>query len=134
MGYNENWGKENLVSSRSEIEANIKTFNEGLEKGKYVREQLSRYTDWYYNPVSDEFGPKKFVGFKEMTFEKYELLKRNNVTNTRRNFDSSITTGILDEIYPITVDTSNPLYVKLSSMLAVYGKKLGRGAVIHLPV
>jgi len=61
-----------FVSTIQDIKKNIKTFNErakdnlGTIKKDYLKKQR-RY--WVYDPDTYQFGPGKFVAYKEMTFK-----------------------------------------------------------------
>lgn len=126
-------GREQLVKSVSEVVANIEKFNEDIGQSEYLICNLSMFKDWYYNTLTKQFGPKKFVGFKDMTAEKYEALKKNPDTNFRGNFDSSLTAPILKElsIQPDQAD-KNMLFSKLKTFLSDYDSHPKSNAVIHV--
>ena len=126
-------GREQTIKSISEVVANIQRFNENLVKSEYLIKHLSSFSDWYYDLEADSFGPKKFVGFMDMTAQKYEALKKDARTNARGNFDSSLTKNPLDEFYRlITDEESQELYPKLEHFLWLYDKKPRAKATIYI--
>jgi hypothetical protein len=61
-----------LVRSAADVRLNVETFNN--EAARYydrASRLLRETTYWVYDPISELFGPSKFVGFIEMSFERY---------------------------------------------------------------
>jgi len=121
--YNSFVGSEQLVKNVSEVVANIKRFNEDIGDSEYLINNLSRFKDWYYDSDTRKFGPKKFVGFKNMTAEKYLALKVNPQTNSRGDFDSSLTTDVLTFLSVTTEGAiESQLIYRLKEFLSTYDK------------
>jgi len=122
-GYNSFVGSEQLVKNVSEVVANIKRFNEDIGDSEYLISNLSRFKDWYYDSDTKKFGPKKFVGFKNMTAKKYVALKANPQTNSRGDFDSSLTTDVLAFLSVTTEgEIERQLIYRLKEFLSTYDK------------
>lgn len=86
-----------------------------------------------YDSYSKQFGPKKFVGFKNMTAEKYEALKRNRNTAIRDHFDSSLTSAILDELATRADEyKERELFGELVTFMAKYDKYPRNPMAIYL--
>lgn len=131
--YNSFIGSDQLVTTTAEVVANIKKFNEEIGESEYLIKTLSSYTDWYYDSLTNQFGPKKFVGFKNMTAEKYEALKKNPNTNRRGNFDSSLTASILERLLTqVDQDKENELFIELEIFLANFDAHPRSNARVHL--
>lgn len=61
-----------VVTEVSEIKANIAVFNTGIHNNYDEALSLARKTTyWVYDHESNIFGPSKFLGFKDMSFERY---------------------------------------------------------------
>jgi len=114
-------GREQLVKNATEVIANIERFNKDIGKSEYLKNNLRRFKDWYYDSDTKKFGPKKFVGFKNMTAEKYEALKKNPDTNSRGNFDASLTTEVLAFLSLTTEgEIESQLIYRLKEFLSIY--------------
>ena len=60
------------VESPADVRLNVETFNSEAARFYDRAERLLRETTyWVYDPVSESFGPSKFVGFTEMSFDRY---------------------------------------------------------------
>jgi len=60
------------IESPAEVRLNVETFNS--EAARYfdrAARLLRETTYWVYDPVCESFGPAKFVGFSEMSFDRY---------------------------------------------------------------
>jgi len=126
-------GIQQLVKNASEVIENIKRFNVDINDSFYLQKSLGRFTDWYYDKISGTFGPKKFVGFKDMTATKYEALKKDPSTNSRGNFDSSITANTLDLLsIPTQGEMGQELYIELKTFLKKYNTKPRTIVKIHI--
>jgi len=49
-----------------------------------VQKDLSRFTYWVFDAQSGQFGPNKFVGFKNMTLPKYDITQKMNLHHVFR--------------------------------------------------
>ena len=126
-------GSEHLVKNTAEVVVNIQRFNEDINGSEYLIRQLSSFTDWYYDSLTNQFGPKKFVGFKNMTAEKYEGLKKTPSTNSRGNFDSSLTAEILEMLSKhIDEDIKEKIFNELKIFLGNFDAHPRRNARVHL--
>jgi hypothetical protein len=63
-----------FVETAQEIRKSLNNFNrEAYEHYDYALRLVQVYIRlWIYDPLSNTFGPNKFVGFKNMTFPKYQ--------------------------------------------------------------
>jgi hypothetical protein len=60
------------VESPPDVRLNVETFNS--EAARYFERAarlLQETTYWVYDPAAESFGPSKFVGFVEMSFDRY---------------------------------------------------------------
>ena len=62
-----------LIESYEDVEKNVRAFNEGLESSQELQSKLSTFIVWYYVPSEDVVAPSKFIGYRDMTVEKYLL-------------------------------------------------------------
>jgi hypothetical protein len=72
------------VDDRQDILRSLNTFNE--EAGKHsdlARSLLVTTSYWVYDPAQKRFGPSKFVGFKDMDFERYAAARKGWSTRVR---------------------------------------------------
>ena len=60
-----------LITTRSEAFDNISQFPKDLSEDDRLRRLLALFRAWYYDPDSDDVGPSKFIGYKEMSAEVY---------------------------------------------------------------
>lgn len=60
-----------LVSDYSEVVDNVRRFNDGLASNRQLQLQLPYFRAWYYIPELDAAGPSKFIGYKDMTADRY---------------------------------------------------------------
>src|SRR5215831_13755645 len=68
-----------LVSSAEQISTSLANFATGVEAHPEVARGLFTSTSfWVYDPASGTFGPSKFVGFRDMTFEQYEAAQKGD--------------------------------------------------------
>jgi hypothetical protein len=61
-----------IIKSSADVRLNVETFNS--EAARYydrAARLLRETTYWVYDPISESFGPSKFVGFTEMSFDRY---------------------------------------------------------------
>ncbi|WP_259391284.1 hypothetical protein [Paenibacillus sp. 1011MAR3C5] len=115
-----------LVTELDEVLDNVKQFNADLKAGRDVNDQLSQFTHWYYISELDQFGPSKYVGYKNMTSNDYLRGDGKDGRDTEKVLKNWFAT--LDE-----EDTRyTPLWVKLNDMLYEYRKSLRKNAKIHV--
>ena len=73
-----------LVENKNDILTSLRNFNrEAKDNLDLTPELLIRTTYWVYDPTSYAFGPNKFVGHKNMTFNKYESALEGNFEGLR---------------------------------------------------
>jgi hypothetical protein len=61
-----------LVTTWAEIVQNAHEFQRlRIIRGPVVQERLSQFKHWYYFPSEGIFAPSKFLGYKNMTIERY---------------------------------------------------------------
>lgn len=60
------------IASKDEIRASLVTFNrEAPHYPLFTKDLLRRTTYWVYDPITQTFGPNKFVGFCNVTVDIY---------------------------------------------------------------
>jgi hypothetical protein len=73
-----------LVKNKNDVLISLHNFNrEAKNNLDLTPELLIRTTYWVYDLTSNTFGPNKFVGHKNMTFEKYESALEGNFVGLR---------------------------------------------------
>jgi hypothetical protein len=61
------------VQSAAQISSNVDTFNrEAVNNRDRAMSVLRSTRYWVHDPTTNAFGPSKFVGFADMTFERYD--------------------------------------------------------------
>jgi hypothetical protein len=113
-----------LVESIEDIRSSILTFNNEApmyhERYKlFIRK--AQQMNWVYDPVSNIFGPSKFVGYKNMNFEKYELALTENQTRITNVFFHGSTTKLAIENQLKQVFVSNE---KLATRLKIWAENI----------
>ncbi|MFW6008313.1 MAG: hypothetical protein ACOCP8_03515 [archaeon] len=72
--------KIDLVENIHEVKENIKKFNNAVkQKNKYITDKLSFFKRWYYDIDNNLFAPSKFIGYRNMTPEKYQKFSQNKL-------------------------------------------------------
>ena len=70
------WVEQELhfVESPEQIRESLNNFNReaSLFRGFALRQVQAHFEYWIYDPLTETFGPNKFVGFQNMTFTKYQ--------------------------------------------------------------
>ena len=75
-----------LVTTRAEIQQSLVNFNMGAVSNKGLVSMLtSQTTFWVYDQGSDQFGPNKFVAYKNMNFATYKHALNHMYTGPRHN-------------------------------------------------
>lgn len=101
-----------LVENKNDILISLRNFNrEAKDNLDLTAELLIRTTYWVYDPTSDTFGPNKFVGHKNMTFQKYESALEGNFEGLRY-FDGGRTRKAIEEILG-SYESDNSLIIRL---------------------
>ena len=86
-----------FVKDRSDIRNSMALFNAEAEWHYELARSLLRQTSyWIYDPVSNNFGPSKFVGFRSMNFSKYALCRDEMWSGA--TFDGHATRRAIEEI------------------------------------
>lgn len=122
-----------LVSSVSEVAANIKTYNQQLER---YRDLLPFARAWYALKTSKGWllGPSKVIGYADMSADKYlgspyDTVARGRVSKRDKEavpLDGRVTEGVLSR-WSELIEKGHPLYNELHTALnelcGRYGKK-----------
>jgi len=108
----------------NEIRANIRYFNReataSCNNSSRAHNLLSTTRYWLYDEATDAFGPSKFVGFKSMTFQRYNCwLTKTNKTSPGKFLGGA--TRIANEKTLGTNFAPNP---SLAKKLVEWGEKL----------
>jgi hypothetical protein len=102
-----------LIDNFLDIQRSLDTFNMSFAENPELGRSLIRTTSfWVYDPISERFGPSKFVGFKNMTMEKYQSARDGylggNLFNghiTRKAIESIL--GAYTENVHLSVELTN---------------------------
>jgi hypothetical protein len=117
-----------IVAEYDEVINNVKAFNEGLEQGKDLENQLAYFRAWYYIPELDMVGPSKYIGYKGMTADEY--MNSNAL-------DGKETVAILGRWFR-DLDEKSPEFTYVDQLterlLAKYGKRVNRVAWYNAPM
>lgn len=116
-----------LVTSYDEVIGNVEQFNLDLERHPELAQKLRQHRHWYYIPERDLFGPSKFIGYKDITFEKYDNGKGISGVETETILKNWFI--ILD---PNSIEYSF-LVDKLTDLFSTYGKELRKTFYLHVP-
>ena len=60
-----------FVKNYEDVRKNVQNFNNDLNGAEHLQNKLAIFTVWYYVPEDDAVGPSIFIGYSEMTAEKY---------------------------------------------------------------
>ena len=83
-----------FVKTPEQIRESLNNFNREAPQFRDFALRLvrERFHYWVYDPSSEAFGPNKFVGFRNMTFSKYQrALKISAMKFDRSRFNGSRT-------------------------------------------
>lgn len=119
-----------LVVNYEDIISNVKQFNIDIKNGEgFLLQRLSNFKHWYYIPEVDQFGPSKYIGYKDNNAAKYE-------DYYYQGSDGRVTEGELQQWFKILGDNDpgyDELKQKISTMLKEFRKKPNKGLTIHIP-
>lgn len=118
-----------IIDNYQQIVKNAVTFNDALKKNiDEIINLLSNFRQWYYIEEIDDFAPSKFIGYKNMTAEKY-------INNHTKTMDGRETELVLKKYFTKLEYNSCKdieLRFKLSDKIEKYGKKLRKNAIISV--
>ncbi|MGM8215922.1 hypothetical protein ACLIA0_10160 [Bacillaceae bacterium W0354] len=118
--------KYELVSTKQQVLDNVIRFNQELDyKNEQFLRFLSLYRQWYYFPELDLFGPSKFIGYKDMTAEKY-------INKKGKGADGRDTEKILRQLMTIEASYSERLTAQLEDMLREFNRKPFKNCKINV--
>ena len=60
-----------LVENYEDVRKNVQNFNNDLNGAEQLQNTLAKFVAWYYVPEEDAVGPSIFIGYVDMTAEKY---------------------------------------------------------------
>jgi hypothetical protein len=115
-----------LVSDLLEVGENIVQFNADLDNETVIIEQLSQFYRWYYIEGLDMFGPSKYIGFKQMSTERYARGQGKNSGDS--------TEVLLKWFRPLSPGSNEEVELrkKLEARLADFKKELNKATTIHV--
>lgn len=74
------------VKTRAEIRQSLLNFNLGAATNKHLVSKLASRTEyWVYDQQSGQFGPNKFVAYRNMTFAAYQDAINGNYDGAHHN-------------------------------------------------
>jgi hypothetical protein len=108
------------VRTADEIRDNLIRLNRDARHNSPRVAELSHQTKyWVFDEDSDTFAPNKFLGFRQMTFDRYEALVSKGQSDGVRFNGTVARNAIADLLGPYAVD---PKLIKpLRNWLSVYG-------------
>lgn len=115
-----------LITELDEVIVNVSQFNADLEAGKGIVIQLRQFKHWYYIGELDQFGPSKFIGYKNMTGDDYNFGYAKSGVDTEKELKKWFRTLSEEDIQ------YSHLLAKLDDKLNEYGKSLRKNAKIHV--
>jgi hypothetical protein len=108
------------VQSPAGVRLNVETFNsEASHFYDRATRLLRETTYWVYDPVSQSFGPSKFVGFAEMSFDRYVRAVAGESEGAR--FDGAVTQAAISSALGTSYREDETLLARLETW--------GRGAI-----
>ncbi len=82
------------VTTWDDILTNIKEFNQNLNSESMAYLRFAQFSHWYYVPYLGMFGPSKFIGYRNMTHERYLGEGSGGITqNALRHFFAPVDHG-----------------------------------------
>ena len=115
-----------LIWNYSQILRNVKQYNQDLPTCDVLQDRLANHQDWYYSKELDKFGPSKFIGFVDITCDRYRTAREDY----GRAFDGGRTEQALRpfsrELNQHELDYRH-LCGRLEILLSQYGKRPKRG-------
>ncbi len=121
--------RERLVRSCEEVIESTESFYTGLNEDPRLLTRLSSVKAWYYIPKIDAVGPRKFIGYRNISADFYlaHTGKSAEATFPRsKRLDGGATERVLKKWFEITgPGTAKHKYVseKTDELLARWGKK-----------
>jgi len=80
----------NIIENYQDIQNSFNIFKRDASKNdETTKGLLTSITYWVYDCNTKTFGPSKFIGFKDMTFEKYRSAKADNCKGLRFNANNA---------------------------------------------
>ncbi|MFK0688815.1 HNH endonuclease [Mesorhizobium sp. IMUNJ 23033] len=119
-----------LVNRLEEVTDNIRRYNRDLAGSAELQTRLSNHINWYAIPdglVGWLFGPSKFIGYSDMTAERYLESRESN--GELHGWDTEAKAGPLNDAF-VLLDraTDADVFTELNRLLATYGKDLNARA------
>jgi predicted RNase H-like HicB family nuclease len=119
-----------FVKSIEDVRTSIRRFNTDLERRPDLAARLTMYRAWYYDPELDMVGPSKFIGYADMSAERYIILEEGAT-------DGKQTEPVLKRWFQ-TLDKSSPeeafVRSRAETLVAKYGKSLSKVARFCAPI
>ena len=117
-----------LAPDYDNVVANVERFNKDLPDSEDLQSHLSYFRAWYYIPNLDMVGPSKFIGYKDMTADKY--------AHTYTELDGRETEPHLSQWFRTTEERSPEyqyVFEKVRKLLSQYDKSPSRVARFSTP-
>lgn len=117
-----------LVTSVDQVIKNIRIFQNAVSASG--RSTPAGVHHWYYLPDEDIAGPSRFIGYQNMTAEKYDVARGEHSVDGRETEQALKRLHAFIEVYP-----SDDLYDKAyaaAERLLPEGKRLNQKARLHV--
>jgi hypothetical protein len=112
-----------VVATLDDVRASLSSFSSGASRHpERVRNLLSTTTFWVHDAAAGQFGPSKFVGLKDVTFQQYEAA----LVDLPRGFDGHRTWRAISRAVGDAFRPSRDLTAQLQRWA---DRLLGAGAV-----
>lgn len=115
-----------LVESVDEAVMNVVRFNREIEYMDEMVSQLSQFRHWYYIESRNQFGPSKYIGYKDMDTFRYA----RGWGKDGRETEKALANWFVQ--IPVDTDQFRALRRQLESNLGEFGKKLRSNARVHI--
>lgn len=114
-----------FVTGVEDVNNNIRYFAKNLNNCDRMIARLSNFSHWFYDDETGYFGPSKFIGYLNNSYDNY--FKMFEVTDGRDTDD------VLNKFYKeANEDILQNLYDKLAAFLGQYDKKPKKTAKIYV--
>ena len=113
-----------IVSEYEQVLKNVKQFNFDLQQNTDIVSQLSMFRHWYFIEESGKFGPSKYIGYADISTEKYRRGKGKDGGDTERALARWFRKATEEDISRLPTD--------LDLLVSGYGKKIRKNFVIHI--
>lgn len=115
-----------LVNSYEDVLVSAKAFKSDLKNSEVMSQRLGRFRHWYYFAEIDDFAPRKLIGYKGNTTQKYKY-------GCWSGMETMQTVPVLKEWFREVDDSEFEWYYKkLENLLSEYDRKPNKLLYFHI--